>query len=207
MKKTLATIALAAAMAGCAEDAPTEPGPLSAAEGSRAYSAEENRQLAEIRRATARFHRVEEALAAGYVPTPECAAIPGVGGMGIHYIHPGLLGLTAPVNGRVAGTDAEIDPLRPEILMYEPQEGGHLRLAGVEYLVFREAWEAAGNTEAPTFLGRTFDYMEDDPSTPVDEAHEFTPHYDQHVWLWKDNPAGMLEPWNPAVSCPEGEHH
>lgn len=26
-------------------------------------------------------------------------------------------------------------------------------------------------------------------------------HSDLHVWLYKHNPAGMLEPWNPAVSC------
>ena len=26
-------------------------------------------------------------------------------------------------------------------------------------------------------------------------------HYDLHVWLWKDNPAGMFAPTNPDVSC------
>ncbi len=26
-------------------------------------------------------------------------------------------------------------------------------------------------------------------------------HYDLHVWLWKENPAGLFSPTNPAVKC------
>ena len=26
-------------------------------------------------------------------------------------------------------------------------------------------------------------------------------HYDLHVWLWKQNPAGMFNPVNPSVNC------
>jgi hypothetical protein len=32
------------------------------------------------------------------------------------------------------------------------------------------------------------------------------PHYDQHVWLWRDNPAGELEPFNANVTCPDHAH-
>ena len=31
-------------------------------------------------------------------------------------------------------------------------------------------------------------------------------HYDLHVWLWKDNPAGIFSPTNPAVKCPKGSY-
>jgi len=31
-------------------------------------------------------------------------------------------------------------------------------------------------------------------------------HYDLHVWLWKNNPAGTFSPTNPAVSCPKGDY-
>lgn len=43
-----------------------------------------------VRAATAKYSDVEAALAAGYMPDPhgECVAIPGVGGMGIHYLRP-----------------------------------------------------------------------------------------------------------------------
>jgi hypothetical protein len=46
--------------------------------------------------------------------------------------------------------------------------------------------------------------MRDDPATRVDEAHMFEPHYDQHVWLYRDNPSGVLAQFNPRVSC---AHH
>jgi hypothetical protein len=28
------------------------------------------------------------------------------------------------------------------------------------------------------------------------------PFYALHAWLWKDNPSGHFEPWNPKVKCP-----
>lgn len=52
--------------------------------------------------------------------------------------------------------------------------------------------------------GRAWEAMADDPNTASDEAHGFTPHYDQHVWLFRDNPAGELMPFNPNVTC---QHH
>lgn len=214
--RALAPLPILALATACAPDAPTEPAaplPIEASlsrAGSGAdlgLSAEDRKLLAEVRHATARFQDVEAAEAAGYISTHECVAHPELGGMGIHFVHPGLAGLTEPVDGRANGTDPEIDPLRPELLLYEPQQDGSLRLIAIEYLVFAEAWHQE-NAAAPTFLGRTFDYMEDDPGTPFDEAHAFMPHYDQHVWVWDDNPSGLLEPWNPDVACPEGgEHH
>ena len=27
-------------------------------------------------------------------------------------------------------------------------------------------------------------------------------HYDQHVWLYADNPEGLFAMWNPAIECP-----
>ena len=27
-------------------------------------------------------------------------------------------------------------------------------------------------------------------------------HYDQHVWLYVDNPDGLFAMWNPAIECP-----
>lgn len=26
-------------------------------------------------------------------------------------------------------------------------------------------------------------------------------HYDLHVWLWRENPAGLFAPTNPAMDC------
>lgn len=36
---------------------------------------------------------------------------------------------------------------------------------------------------------------------PHDEAHVFEPHHDQHVWLYREDPKGVLTPFNPPVTC------
>ncbi len=28
------------------------------------------------------------------------------------------------------------------------------------------------------------------------------PFYALHAWIWKKNPSGLLQPWNPSVACP-----
>lgn len=165
--------------------------------------------LAAVRTATERFRDVKVALAEGYVPDPmnlcDTAEMMGkpaeYGVMGIHYFRPDLLGITTPPNPRVTGTGTHTDFNKPSILIYEPQKDGSLELVAVENLVFIKAWEAAGNTAPPSFHGVAWDRMEDDPSTAVDEAHLFAPHYDRHVWLYRDNPRGVFAQYNPNATC------
>ena len=165
--------------------------------------------LSEVRATTARFLDVDVALAEGYVRDPgnicDTAEMMGkpaeLGVMGIHFFRPDLLGITAPPNPRVAGTGTHTDFLQPSILIYEPQPDGSLVLVAVENLVFIDAWEAAGNTEPPSFHGVPYDLMQDDPATAIDEAHLFEPHYDRHVWLWRENPNGVFTQFNPAATC------
>jgi hypothetical protein len=165
--------------------------------------------LAAVRAATARFQDVRVAIAEGYVRDPadmcDTAAMMGrpasLGSMGIHYFRPDLLGIKAPPNPRVNGNGTHTDFLRPGILIYEPQPDGSLQLVAVENLVFRLAWREAGNTEPPSFHGVPYDLMVDDPATRVDEAHMFQPHYDRHVWIFRDNPNGVFAQYNPKVSC------
>lgn len=168
--------------------------------------------LAEVRQATERFQDVAVALAEGYIRDPwdlcDTAAMMGrpaaLGAMGIHYFRPDLLGATDGPGPRVDGDGVHTDFLKPSILIYEPQADGSLTLVAVENLVFQEAWHAAGHAAPPTFHGVVFDTMADDPATPADEAHMFEPHYDRHVWIYRDNPNGVFAPFNPAVTC---AHH
>ncbi len=168
--------------------------------------------LEEVRAATERFQDVQVALAEGYLPDPmnlcETAPMMGrpaeLGAMGIHYFRPDLLGITAPPSPRVDGNGTHTDFLKPSILIYEPQADGGLELVAVENLVFEKAWKAAGNAERPRYLGVPYDHMFDDPATKVDEAHMFEPHFDRHVWIYRDNPNGVFAQFNPKVSC---EHH
>jgi hypothetical protein len=168
--------------------------------------------LAEIRGATERFQDVTVALAEGYVRDPfdlcDTAEMMGrpasLGAMGVHYVRPDLLGITAPPSPRVNGAGTHTDFRRPGILIYEPQADGSLALVAVENLVFAEAWRSGGRSDLPTFHGVPYDTMRDDPGTATDEAHMFEPHFDRHVWLYRDNPNGIFAPFNPAVTC---AHH
>jgi hypothetical protein len=167
-----------------------------------------------VKSATERFRDVDVALAGGYVrdPANHCVTAAGeglppeLGGMGIHFLRADLLGLTA-TEPRVDGTGTHTDFENPAILLYEPQADGTLALVGAENLVFKKAWDDAGNTEPPVFAGRTWDYMENDPATEVDEAHGFAPHYDQHVYFVDDDAAAAVLPFHPAIICEHHEDH
>ncbi len=194
MKKTACFVAVSAAVLAMAA-------PVSA----------DDVDMEAMRAATEKYKDVEVALAAGYIPDPsgQCvhAAAEGLppewGGMGIHYLHPAMLKL-APPGDRVDGAGTHTDFIEPAILLYEPQADGSLELVGIENLVFEAAWMAEGHDGPPMLNGRSWDHMADNPDTPGDEAHGFMPHYDQHVWLFRENPAGDLLPFNPNVTC---EHH
>ena len=165
--------------------------------------------LAAVRAATERFKDVNVALAEGYVRDPMnlCDDAPMMGKpaelgvMGIHFFRPDLLGITGPPNPRVSGTGTHTDFLKPSILIYEPQADGSLALVAVENLVFMKAWKAAGNVAPPSFHGVPYDTMADDPVTATDEAHMFEPHYDRHVWLYRENPNGVFAQFNPNATC------
>jgi hypothetical protein len=165
--------------------------------------------LAEVRRLTQRFRDVNVALAEGYIRDPfnmcETAEMMGrpaaLGAMGIHFFRPDLLGITKPPSPRVSGTGTHTDFRQPSILIYEPKANRSLELVAVENLVFADAWRAAGHTERPTFHGVPYDAMADDSSTALDEAHMFEPHFDRHVWIYRENPNGVFTPLNPAVTC------
>lgn len=176
--------------------------------------------LAAVRAATERFQDVKVALAEGYIADPAniCDTAPmmgrpaTLGAMGVHYFRPDLLGITAPPSPRVDGNGTHTDFNRPSILIYEPQADGSMKLVAVENLVFKKAWEAAGNSAPPSFQGVPYDHMFDNPATAdIDEAHNFEPHYDRHVWLYRDNPNGVFAQFNPNVTCqhagkPAGGH-
>lgn len=84
----------------------------------------------------------------------------------------------------------------PEALVYEPMRNGRLRLVAVEYLVTRAAWEGAGNTAPPMLFGESFELV----ASP--NGYGLPPFYELHAWIWKHNPRGMFDDWNPRVNCP-----
>ena len=144
--------------------------------------ASQNKLEAAIRAATAKYQRFEVALADGYELDPHCAAHPELGGMGFHAVN---FGLVSPV----------VDPLKPQALVYEPMKNGKLRLVAVEYIMPAEIWD--DYNDGPPMLG----LVEFNDHRAPGSGGPPIPHYQLHVWLWKNNPSGMYFPFNPNVSC------
>lgn len=169
--------------------------------------------LDEVRSLTEKYKDINVALADGYVRDPadmcDTATMSGKppewGAMGVHYVRFDLAGVSGPPapGARVDGTGTHTDFRQPAVLIYEPQADGSMQLVAVENLVFKAAWDAA-NPAPPSFHGVKWDEMADDPATPADEAHDFMPHYDRHVWIYRDNPRGVFATHNPNVTC---DHH
>lgn len=130
--------------------------------------------LQSVRRATSRFHSTTQAIRAGYEPDDHCVSVPGLGGMGYHWVNPSLV-------------DPVFDPEKPEVVLYARGPGGNLRLVALEYIVID-----AGQP-APMFGNQPFNVG----GTPVP-----VPHWSLHVWLYEHNPAGMFTPFNPNITCP-----
>jgi hypothetical protein len=207
-----AAIALVLAGVACATNDSPAPAAAAPAAGTIATPSPGEPDLAEVRKLTERFQDVNVALAEGYIRDPfdycDTAEMMGrpasLGAMGIHYFRPDVLGITGPPNPKVNGTGIHTDSRSPSILIYEPQADGSLVLVAFENLAFEAAWKTAGHSSPPTFHGVAYNYMADDPATPADDAHQFEPHYDRHVWIYRENPNGVFAPFKPKVSC---AHH
>jgi hypothetical protein len=161
-------------------------------------------ELADVRDATAAYHDLATAKAAGYtLELPDtsgntCIANlddPLAGAMGVHMVNVGLLDDPSTAT-QVA--DTTLDPRRPEALVYERRNDGTLKLVAVEYVVFQAAWEAQhGVGSKPSLFGREFD---PNPGT----RFGLPPFYALHAWVWKPNPTpltGIFAAWNPRVTC------
>jgi len=148
-------------------------------------------ELEQLRLSLQKYQDPVVAIRDGYFSTLGCVEYPKPGGqgqvayqagaMGIHFLNPSLIS-PAP------------DPKRPTILLYEPDAHGKLTLVGAEWFVPL----ATGIIERPQLFGREFDGpMEGHEPLLPQNLH----HYDLHVWLWKQNPAGLFSPTNPLVKC------
>lgn len=184
MRRSVSGIALAAglllALSACRDGDPVSASNASlhashgAPSGPVALTKEANVDVARLRALTAKFHRFDVAFEAGWsAQITECFQDATLGGMGFHYGNPGLI-------------DGAVNVLEPELLLYEPQKNGKLRLVAVEYIVPFTAWTA---TEPPRLYGQSF------------HRNEAFGIWALHVWHERQNPRGIFADWNPKVNC------
>ena len=151
-------------------------------------------ELEKIRAALDKYQDPIAAVYDGYFSTLGCVEYPKPGGpgqvpypgggMGVHFFNVALMG--------------KLDPFKPQVLVYEPV-GDRLRLVAAEYFVPL----TPELKDRPQLFGHPFD-------GPMEGHHPLMPHelkhYDLHVWLWKNNPAGLFAPTNPDVKCPKSAY-
>ena len=144
-----------------------------------------DQQLAQANLATAAYQDVDVAEANGWLSTLGpgegslgCFENPDEGGMGVHYLNAALL-------------DHIVDIAAPEALVYELDSNANIAgLVAHEYIVPVDAWT---KNSPPKLFGQRF------------HQHPVLPLWILHTWIWKDNPAGMFEDFNPKVRlCPDG---
>jgi hypothetical protein len=137
-------------------------------------SAAVNQDLATVRQVTASFHNFDKATAAGWSAqiTP-CMDSPE-GGMGFHYGNVALIDGTARVD-------------QPELLLYEPESNGRLRLVAVEYII--PYTFHSRDAAPPVLFGQEFQQV---------DAFQL---WGLHAWVWRNNPSGIFANWNPGVNC------
>ncbi|MEU9374379.1 hypothetical protein AB0D94_11480 [Streptomyces sp. NPDC048255] len=137
-------------------------------------------------RATAPYTLHSNAVKAGYVPDKYCVVdrVGGKGALGYpHFNHT---------------HDNSVDPAVPAALYYEDDGRGGKRLVGVQWLVYDRDQNTATDDDRPSLFGRPFKGPQrgNFPGQPV--------HYALHLWLWKANPTGAFETFNPTVICRPG---
>lgn len=151
--------------------------------------------LAAARSALEKYQDPVVAVHDGYLSTLGCIEYPKgskegemqylPGGMGVHFINLGYI-------------NPALDTAKPQVLIYEPV-GDKLKLVAAEWFL---PVEAAGG-KVPTIFGKELQGpMAGHPPLLPETLH----HYDLHVWLWKDNPAGVFSPTNAAIKCPKGAY-
>lgn len=177
MRRVALLLAGFALLGGCAAE-PTATESAAGLQPRAALSrgeAQVNQDLAALRRATASFHSFEAAGAAGWdTKITSCMTEPTAGGMGFHYGNTDLI-------------DGSVRPDQPELLLYEPEKNGQMRLVAAEYII---PYSFHSRDATPPMLF-------DQPFKQVD-AFQL---WGLHAWVWENNPSGMFKDWNPRVNC------
>ena len=139
------------------------------------FGGEVDSAIGKLRKATAPFHSVDRAMAAGYTQETDCVEKPPEGAMGYHFT-------------KSEWRDGVLDVEKPEVLVYEKRADGSFKLNGVEYIVPLDSWK---QKDPPTILGQAM------------KRFDRAGFWYLHVWVWEPSPSGLFADWNPRVKCPK----
>ena len=132
------------------------------------------KDLAAARAGTAAYHDLQAAIDDQFVEPfdPNPCFTLPDAAMGFHYLNP----------SRVNST---LNAAEPELLVYMPGDDGVQHLVAVEYLV-----PGSPDDTTPELFGQQFHF------TPLVNG------WTLHAWIWRNNPDGLFEDFNPKLRCP-----
>jgi hypothetical protein len=188
MKATLKTPILSTLAAAISFALPLVAGATDQADTDRHYSSNFAPIVERVRQAVLNLSKTDLAKYGAILKTP-CVTGPEFGAMGVHLIN-------------AENVDAVVNVDKPEALIYEPQANGKLRIVGVEYIVPKEAWDAANPAQPglpsprPALLGNLLNFVGSPNRYGIEGGF-----FEIHVWAFEDNRLGALTDWNPHVTC------
>jgi hypothetical protein len=124
------------------------------------------------------------------------------GGMGWHFTSiPRILEL-----GIVGDTLPTLDITRPNVIIYNDEEEGGVRLAAIEWIlpILVNGTLYTGTTPPPlpaippSLFGQTMNLR--GPLSPGQDRNGFW-NYQLHVWIYNHNPDGLFQQWNTKAKC------
>lgn len=164
--------------------------------------------LLAVAEANSKYADITVALKDGYIELPRADCITSAslgeslssGDLGKLLMHPDRL-LAYTIDGRIHIDRAWTNWVEPGLLIYQPDESAGYSLVGVANVTSPIGWAREGFVTVPTTDGQLWRFVWDDPSTEIDEAYGFEPHYTLRLWLFRENPLGTYAELNPKVSC------
>lgn len=176
MTKATTLVLGVALLSGCSSESITRNNSNLQVAANQSFGSAVSQDLALLRRVTAPFHDFNVASNAGWKTqiTPCMTDAGGAGGMGFHYGNTGLIDGTASVD-------------KPQLLLYEPESNGRLRLVAVEYIIPYSF--VPRSATPPRLFNQDFQRV---------DAFQL---WGLHAWVWRENPSGIFAPWNPQVNC------
>ena len=159
------------------------------------------RQLAQVRRATAKYHDLNVAMGDGFVLFGNGTCVENEDGTG---------GIVYFNLARVLQQGVILE--EPELLLYVPSGNGNLRLVAVAYFNFALYIDTRGiipgvfpltlNPLPPFFqeVAGPFTLFNQPPDGPIIQPG-LPWFYGLHAWVWSPNPSGMYAFRNPRLNC------
>ncbi len=160
------------------------PGTALADEAATTAAPDVDAAIRTLRRATASYQNLDNAIADGFVLLHDCEVRPEEGAVGTVYVNVARL------------LDGAIDPTRPDALIYEPSDDGRLALVGAEHdrYAFRTSPLRNVSLQPAIMHNGAFTALDQAMRYHLDAVGSSTSYTPEHLPADLRGPIGPLQP-------------